>query len=69
MMMKSVLVVDDDSTVCLSLKRLLEKENYRVFTTAKAGEALQLSSQIPLNLAIVDFNLPDGEWSGFDKVS
>ena len=60
-MMKTVLVVDDDPTVCLSLKRLLERENYKVLTASEAGQALQLKSNTSLNLAIVDFNLPDGD--------
>lgn len=59
--MKTVLVVDDDSTVCLSLKLLLEKESYGVLPAANTEEALKISSKNSLNLAIVDFNLPDGD--------
>ena len=59
--MKTLLIVDDDSTVCLSLKLLLEKRNYKVLPVANAEEALRISSNNPLNLAIVDFNLPDGD--------
>ena len=59
--MKSVLIVDDDPTVCLSLKRLLEKEGYKILTATSAREALYSDLNSLLNLAIVDFNLPDGD--------
>lgn len=59
--MKTLLIVDDDSTVCLALKLLLEKRNYKALPVANAEEALRVSSNSPLNLAIVDFNLPDGD--------
>lgn len=60
-MRKSVLIVDDDSTVLLSLKRLLEKENHQVYTAGCKEDGLQLSLKNSLDLAIADFNLPDGD--------
>ena len=55
--MKSVLIAEDDPSVRLSLKLLLEKEGYKVFTAENGARALSVPARF--SLAIVDFNLPD----------
>jgi CheY-like chemotaxis protein len=57
----TVLVVEDDEAVSEPLRRILEREGYRVLTAARAEEALRLRSETasPLALALVDVSLPD----------
>ena len=55
--MHSVLIAEDDSSVRLSLKLLLEKEGYKVWTAENGARALSIPARF--SLAIVDFNLPD----------
>ncbi len=56
------LVVDDDSTLRMSLFKALEKKNFQVITASRQEEAKSLvQSETPLDLAVIDLNLPDGD--------
>ena len=54
-----VLIVEDDPSVSLSLQRLLSANGFEVY--AVESKAAALIQNPPAHLAIVDFNLPDGD--------
>jgi DNA-binding response OmpR family regulator len=54
----SILVVDDEPAARLSLAELLSLEGYEVTAAASGEEALDLLSEGPFDLAIVDLKMP-----------
>ena len=57
-----VLIIDDESTLRTGLFRVLDRKGYQVLTANKIQEAkLLIQGTQPLDLAIVDLNLPDGD--------
>lgn len=57
-----VLIVDDESTLRTALFRVLERKGLNVVTANRVEEAKLLGgSDVPLDLALVDLNLPDGD--------
>ena len=57
-MPRNILLVDDDALMRRSLAFHLEQAGYRVRTAASAEDALELISQTPPDLAILDIGLP-----------
>ncbi len=58
--MARVLIVDDESAIRQTLRRILERQGYEVVEAATAGEALKVLSNTPLpEAALVDLLLPD----------
>ena len=57
-----ILIVDDEATLRTALFRALDRKGYQVITSASLREA-ETVCQIdkPLDLAIVDLRLPDGD--------
>ncbi len=55
---KSILVVDDDETVRLAMKRLFEGEGYRVLLASDGTQLSQVLDQGPIELIILDIGLP-----------
>lgn len=57
-----VLVLDDESSLRTALFRVLDRKGLNVITANKIEEAkLLCQGDIPVDLAIVDLNLPDGD--------
>lgn len=54
----NILVVDDDREIVRSLSRLLELEGYRVYKAYQGIEALDVLSQHPIHLIILDVMMP-----------
>jgi len=54
-----VLLVDDESRICQSIKYLLQAKNYEVVTAACGHDALDLIADNTFDLAILDVHLPD----------
>lgn len=54
----TILVVDDEKPLRLSLSLILQKEHYRVETVASAEEALDCLQQNDYDLMFLDLNLP-----------
>jgi two-component system, OmpR family, KDP operon response regulator KdpE len=54
----TILVVDDEASLRLFLGEELTEEGYRVYTAADGREALVLLKQQPVDLAIVDLQMP-----------
>lgn len=63
--MKTALIVEDDVGVRQFLKVFLESVDLNVIISDSIVEALQQCSEQPVDLVILDYNLPHGEvgWS------
>ena len=55
---KSILIVDDDEHLSMTLSFILQKENYRVETATSAKEALSCLRLHQYDLMFLDLNLP-----------
>jgi DNA-binding response OmpR family regulator len=64
---KTILIVDDEDHLRLSLSLILQKENYRVETVANAEEALDRLRLHEYDLMFLDLNMPGV--SGIDLLS
>lgn len=57
---QSILLVDDNALMLLTLTRILEQHGYSVLGASDAASALQLVKAKPVDLVITDYNLPGG---------
>jgi CheY-like chemotaxis protein len=55
---KRILVIDDEPEVCSLLEKVLGRAGYQVLTCGTGEDGLQLLAQQPIDLVIVDKNLP-----------
>ncbi len=58
---KSILLLEDDSSLRSGLRFDLEAEGYEVFESERCSEALAIVNGNHIDLAILDVNLPDGD--------
>ena len=56
----TILIVDDNSLMLLTLTRILEQHGYLVLGASSGHTALQLVRARTVDLVIMDYNLPDG---------
>ena len=54
----TVLCVDDEGGILNSLKRLLRKEDYRLFTASSGAEGLKILEENDIHLVITDQRMP-----------
>ena len=54
----SILIVDDNALMLLTLTRILEQHGFRALGASNAASALQLVEAKPVDLVITDYNLP-----------
>lgn len=64
--MANILIIDDDVTFCLMLKKLLEKHQYHVTTVFSPGGVKRLVSQEFYDVVLTDLRMPDV--SGMDLI-
>ena len=65
--MKRILIIEDDTTLAEGLCRALSAEDVQVFSCGTSRVARQKKEQEkPLDLILLDVNLPDG--NGFDFI-
>lgn len=57
--MKKILVVDDDRTLRIALKRALEKMGYQVKQVSSGAEALEACTKNPPDLVVSDVMMPE----------
>jgi DNA-binding NtrC family response regulator len=60
----SILVVDDERTICIAIQRLLKGRGYDVSTASSGEEAIQALQETPHHLVITDLSLR--EMTGLD---
>ena len=53
-----ILVVDDEPHVCDILKKILEEENYTVFTAISGARALNFLKKESIDLILLDVKMP-----------
>ena len=53
-----ILVVDDEHGILASLKKIYERENFRVSTTDSGEEALEIVRSEPVDLVLSDIMMP-----------
>jgi two-component system chemotaxis response regulator CheB len=58
---KSALIIDDDTSVLITLSKILSLEGYETDTAKSGEEAIEKSNAKRYDLAIIDFRLPDVE--------
>lgn len=67
---KCILLVDDDPTVRDSLKDVLVGEGYCVIPAENGQEALDLAARLPVDLAVLDLNMPvKNGWDTFQQLT
>jgi len=54
----TVLVVDDEPTICWAFERMLKREGHRVFTCSSAEDGLLLAEKYRPSLVLLDVRLP-----------
>lgn len=55
----SILIIDDDVSICQILRRILENENYQVKEAHSGNEALSLFLENEFDLVLLDLQMPD----------
>ncbi|MDD2938806.1 MAG: response regulator, partial [Proteiniphilum sp.] len=60
-MNRSVLIIDDNLTVCLMLKSWLVKQGYMVETASSTSEAKKMVKENPFDLILTDVRMPDSD--------
>ncbi len=67
---KTILLVDDDAAVREMIGRVLLAEGYQVRTAASGEEALAAAAAQPIDLVLLDLNLPGkGGWDIFAELT
>jgi CheY-like chemotaxis protein len=56
---KSILIVDDESTIRWILKMALEMKDFVIFEASTGEEGVSLAKQIKPDLIIMDYKMPD----------
>ncbi|HJQ19539.1 MAG TPA: response regulator [Gemmatimonadaceae bacterium] len=64
---QTVLVVDDDKSICQIYMEVLSAHGYRVLTAYSCGQAMERMDEIngEAQVLVVDFGLPDGDGADF----
>ncbi len=61
---KTILIVDDEKFIRLSLQQILSEEDYNIILNESGNEALKTIKEEEIDLVLLDLNLPD--MSGID---
>lgn len=56
--MKRILVVDDEESVCASLRKILDGNGYQVFTALNGIEAIRLLKEERPHVVLLDVRMP-----------
>ncbi len=68
--MSTILVADDDRMTRLLLERSLSEAGHAVVTACNGREALELMSAQPIDLVLMDMNMPELDgWSAACRIS
>ncbi len=64
--LNTILLVEDDKTTRFMLREQLEKNDFIILEACAGRRCLEIIEQYPVNLILLDLNLPDG--NGFDFI-
>lgn len=64
--MSSILIVDDDPTICLAMGEVLKIDGHQVETVYDGESALKLIQKTPFDLIILDIFMPEKD--GFEII-
>lgn len=68
-MKKTILIVDDESTIRWILRVTLEGRNFNVLEAASGQEGINIAEQIKPDLIIMDYKMPDiNGWTVTSKI-
>lgn len=59
--MKKILLVEDNDTIVMGLKYLLEKEGFQFSSVKTIQETVEIMGKGNIDLILLDINLPDGD--------
>ena len=65
--MVNVLIVDDDKNIRKLMRAVLERSGYNVYTASDGKEALELTDNVKINLAVVDVMMPNMDGYEFTR--
>ena len=65
--MINVLIVDDDKNIRKLMRAVLERSGYNVYTASDGKEALELTDNVKINLAVVDVMMPNMDGYEFTR--
>lgn len=65
--MINVLIVDDDKNIRKLMRAVLERSGYIVYTASDGKEALELTDNVKINLAVVDVMMPNMDGYEFTR--
>jgi two-component system, NtrC family, response regulator HydG len=57
--MATILIIDDDADICYLLKKFLVKHGYEVLESLRANKALDILSQVKVDVVLCDYRLGD----------
>lgn len=57
--MKTLLVADDEESIRILYKKILEEEGYNVVLAENGKETLKKIDEVPIDLVILDIKMPD----------
>ena len=60
-MKKSILILDDNSTICLMLKSWLVKRDFKVESATNVEEAKRMIRNYPFDLILSDIRMPEAD--------
>jgi len=63
---KKVLIIDDETDLCLLLKGYFLRKNYEVFISHRLEDGLAMLDKVQADILFIDNNLPDG--AGWEQV-
>lgn len=63
---ETILIVDDEQSVCVSLEGVLAREGYRTFSAVDGLAAIKLLNEQSIDLVLVDLNMP--KMSGLELI-
>ena len=54
----SILVIDDEDSICLAFEQFFSRRQWKVYLAATAAEGLELCKQAAANVVFLDVRLP-----------
>lgn len=63
-----ILLIDEDESIFYLIRRVLQRENYRLYTSTSGRSGMEMSTSICPDLILMDTQLSDMDGIGSDPV-